>query len=70
MRHFTIPRTPESRTPYVLALLAAIGTGRFVWNAWHRSPYSIAILLTVATSAIAYAVYRYLSQPPCGRRSV
>ena len=62
LERFHLPKTPESRTPYVLALLGLIGLGQGLWSMWVSSPYSVELLLGTAAAAGAYAFWRYMRQ--------
>ena len=63
LEHFKVPRTPESRTPYVLALLGILGVANLAWRTFVDSRYSVEIFLALAVSAITYVVWRYVRQP-------
>jgi hypothetical protein len=68
LEDFRAPRTPESRTPYVLALLTLIGLVRGLWAVLGDWAYGAAFVLAAAAAAIAYAVFRFLRQPVRQRR--
>ena len=67
LEDFRVPRTPESRTPYVLGLLGVLGAVNLAWTAFVGSPYSVEIFLVSAAAAIAFVVWRYVRQPVSGR---
>ena len=56
MENFRVPKTPESRTPYVLALLAIIGLLGAAVRLFVGSRYSIEMLLMLAAAAGSYAI--------------
>ena len=62
MQHLNVPNTPESRTPYVLALLAVIAVVNGLWRMWVGSPFAVEILIGVALAAVAYAVLGFVRQ--------
>ncbi len=66
LENFRVPRTPESRTPYVLAVLAIFGVIGAAWNAFVDFRYNVESLIVVAAAAVGYAVWRSVRQ---GRRS-
>jgi hypothetical protein len=68
LEDFGAPRTPESRTPYVLALLAIIGLARGLWAALEGWAYGAEFVLVAAAAGIAYAVFRFRRQPVRQRR--
>ena len=63
LEDFRVPKTPETRTPYVLALLAIIGavTAALRWFVGFR--YSVEAFALIAAAAIAYAVWRFVRPP-------
>lgn len=63
LENFKPPRTPESRTPYVLALLGILGAANLAWGAFINSRYSVEIFLALTVGAIAYVVWRYVRRP-------
>jgi hypothetical protein len=67
LENFRVPRTPESRTPYVLGLLGVLGAVSLAWTAFIGSSYSVEILLVSVAAAIGYVVWRYVRQPVSGR---
>ena len=58
--NFRIPKTPETRTPYVLAVSAIIGvlSGALQWFIGFK--YAGGLTLVVAALAIAYVVWRFV----------
>ena len=65
--NFRVPRTPESRTPYVLGLLGVVGAVNLAWTAFIGSSHSVEILLVSAAAVIGYVIWRYVRQPVNGR---
>jgi hypothetical protein len=61
---FRVPKTPETRTPYVLALLAIIGVvnGALRWLIDFQ--YAVELTLIVAAVALVFAVWRFVRQRP------
>jgi hypothetical protein len=55
-------RTPESRTPYVLLLLAVIGAVVVVWRLLVTSQVGAEILLGVVVAAVVFAIWRFARQ--------
>ena len=60
LEDFRVAKTPETRTPYVLALLGIIGAvnAGLRWFVGFR--YSAEVFVLVAAAAIAYAVWRFV----------
>ena len=58
LEDFRVPKTPESRTPYVLALLAILGAvyAALRWFVGFR--YSVEVFVLLAAVAVASAVWR------------
>jgi hypothetical protein len=63
LEDFRVPKTPETRTPYVLALLAIIGAVEAALNWYVGFRYSVELFLLTAAAAIVYAVWRFARQP-------
>ena len=59
---FEVPKTPESRTPHVLLLLAGVGAVGLAWRLLSGSRLSVEIAVLAMSLAIAYAVVRFLRQ--------
>lgn len=64
MQDFRIAKTPETRTPYVLALLAIVGVLNAALRWFLDFRYSVEVFLLTATAAIAYAIWLYSRQHP------
>jgi len=64
LEHFRVPRTPESRTPYVLALSAIIGVigGALRWLIDFQ--YAVELTVIAAAAGITYVVWRFIRQSP------
>jgi len=60
LEDFRVPPTPETRTPYVLALMAIIGvvSGALRWFIGFQ--YAVEVTLTAAAAAIGYVVWRFI----------
>ena len=59
-----VPKTPETRTPYVLALLAIIAAVNAALRWFVGFRYSAEVFVLVAATAIAYAVWRFVRERP------
>ena len=64
LEDFRVPKTPETRTPFVLALLAIITAlnAAFRWFVGFR--YSVEVFVLIAATGVAYAVWRFIRQRP------
>ena len=62
--NFRAPKTPETRTPYVLALLAIIGAVNVSLRWFIGFRYAVEVLILTALAAIAYAVWLFLRRRP------
>lgn len=62
LEDFRVPKTPETRTPYVLALLVVIATVNAALRWFVGFRYSAEVFVLVAAAAIAYAVWRSIRQ--------
>jgi hypothetical protein len=60
LEDFRVPKTPESRTPYVLALLAILGAVNAALRGFIGFRYSVEVFVLLAVAAIAYAVWRFV----------
>ena len=60
LEDFRVPKTPETRTPYVLALLVIIGIANAGLRWFVEFRYAVEVFLLTATAAIAYAVWRFV----------
>ena len=63
LEDFRVPKTPETRTPYVLALLLIIGAVEAALNWYVGFRYSVELFLLTTAAAIVYAVWRFTRQP-------
>ena len=57
---FRVPKTPETRTPYVLALLAIIGAVNASLRWFVDFRYAVEVFIVTAVAAVAYFAWRYL----------
>ena len=62
--NFRVPKTPETRTPYVLALLAIIGAVNFSLRWFVGFRYAVEVFVLTAVPAVAYVVWRYAREHP------
>jgi hypothetical protein len=62
LEDFRVPKTPETRTPYVLALLAIIGVANAALRWFVGFRYSVEVFVLLAAVAIACAVWRFVRQ--------
>ena len=62
LERFDVPRTPESRTPYVLALLAILASVRLAWDGFIHFRFNVEALLLAAAAVIGYATWRFVKQ--------
>jgi len=60
LEDFRVPKTPETRTPYVRALLAIIGVANAALRWFVEFRYAVEVFLLTAAAAIAYAVWRFV----------
>jgi len=61
---FREPTTPESRMHRTVLLLLFLCAASSVWGLFVESAFSVEIAVGVTVAAIAYAVWRYVRQPP------
>jgi hypothetical protein len=60
---FRVPKTPETRTPYVLALLVILGAANAALRGFIGFRYSVEVFVLLAVAAVAYADWRF-ARPP------
>ena len=64
LEHFRVPKTPESRTPYVLAVGAIFGVIAAAWNWLVDYRYNVEVLLIAIAAALGYVTWRYVKGAP------
>ena len=61
--NFRVPKTPETRTPYVLALLSIIGAVNVLLRWFIGFRYALEVFVLIAIAAVAYAIWLFLRRP-------
>jgi hypothetical protein len=64
LEDFRVPKTPETRTPYVLALLAIIGALNASLRWFVDFRYAVEVFVLLAIAAVAYAIWLFLRRRP------
>ena len=59
LENFRVAKTPESRTPYVLAVGAIFGGIAAAWNWFVDFRYNVEVFFVAAALALGYATWRY-----------
>ena len=62
LEDFRVPKTPETRTPYVLALLAILGAANASLRWFTGFRYAVEVFVLTAVAAVTYVVWLYLRQ--------
>ena len=64
LENFRVPKTPESRTPYVLAVGAIFGGLAAAGNWFVDFRYNVEVLLIAAAVVVGYVTWRYVNRAP------
>jgi hypothetical protein len=64
LEDFRVPKTPETRTPYVLGLLAILGAANAALRWFVEFRYAVDVSVVIAAAAVAWVVFRFLDQHP------
>ena len=67
LENFRVPKTPETRTPYVLALLLVIGLVNGALRWFIDFQYAVELTILMAAAAVTYVVWRFVRVQPASR---